>query len=332
VVGGALAQVVVPAETGRAGVRLPPAADPAPPLPAGAELDLPGLTPHVTQNGDFYKIDISLRSPHLAVSAWRLPITGLVDEPRELRFEDLLAMPLVERRVTLACVSNPVGGEYVGNATWLGVPVRHVLEQVGVSPDADAVKSSGADGITIGTPLAALTDGRDAMLAVGMNGEPLPIDHGFPVRMVVPGLFGYVSATKWLTGFEVTRFVDFDAYWTPRGWSELGPVKTGTRIDLPDGEVEAGAQSIAGVAWHQHLGIVRVEVQVDGGAWQEAELATEDSVDTWRQWRLEWDAEPGEHLIVARATDGAGQVQTAVRGEPAPDGATGWPSVTVDVR
>ncbi|MDO7868351.1 molybdopterin-dependent oxidoreductase [Nocardioides jiangxiensis] len=331
VVAGAGLPRLVPAATGRGGVVLPRAADPAGPLPRGVDFRLPGLTPHLTPNDDFYRIDIALISPRLNVDDWKLRVRGLVDEPLELSYRDLLAMPLVERRVTIACVSNPVAGEYIGNATWLGVRVADVLERAGVRAGADAVQSRGADGITIGTPLAALTDGRDALLAIGINGQPLPIDHGFPVRMIVPGLYGYVSATKWITELEVTRFADFSAYWTDRGWAPQGPIKTGCRIDLPGDDVTAGDVTVAGVAWAQHRGIGKVEVRVDDGAWQVAELATADGIDTWRQWRWTWPAAPGTHRLQARATDLAGATQTSAVADVAPDGATGYPTIHVRV-
>jgi DMSO/TMAO reductase YedYZ molybdopterin-dependent catalytic subunit len=321
----------VPAETGRAGISLPRATDPAPRLARGADFGLRGLTPHVVSSDDFYRIDIALFPPRLNVDDWKLRVRGMVDKPFELTYRELLAMPLVERRVTLACVSNPVGGEYIGNATWLGVRLADVLERAGVKAGADAVQSRGADGITIGTPLAALTDGRDALLAIGMNGKPLPVKHGFPVRMVVPGLYGYVSATKWLSELEVTRFADFTAYWTQRGWAPEGPVKTGCRIDLPGDSVKAGDVTVAGVAWAQHRGIGKVEVRVDDGPWQTAELATEDTIDTWRQWRWTWPASRGTHRLEARATDLAGATQTGRVVDVAPDGATGYPSVEVHV-
>ncbi|WP_243640564.1 molybdopterin-dependent oxidoreductase [Nocardioides jejuensis] len=331
VVTGAGVPRLVPAATGRGGVVLPAAADPAGPVPRGADFRLPGLTPHLTPNDDFYRIDIALIPPRLNVDDWKLRVRGLVDEPFDLTYRELLAMPLVERRVTIACVSNPVAGEYIGNATWLGVRVSDVLERAGVRAGADAVQSRGSDGITIGTPLAALTDGRDALLAIGMNGQPLPIDHGFPVRMIVPGLYGYVSATKWITELEVTRFADFSAYWTDRGWAPQGPIKTGCRIDLPGDGAQAGDVTVAGVAWAQHRGIGKVEVRVDDGPWQVAELAAADGIDTWRQWRWTWPAEPGTHRLQARATDLAGATQTSAVADVAPDGATGYPSVEVHI-
>jgi len=331
VAAGAGVPELLPAATGRHTVRIPRAADRPGPLPRAADLRLPGLSPYLTPNEDFYKIDISLRSPRLQVDDWHLPVAGLVDNPLDLTYRDLLDMPLVERRVTLACVSNPVGGDLVGNATWTGVRLADVLDRADVRDGADAVLSTGADGITIGTPLEALTDGRDALLAIGMNGEPLPVDHGFPVRMVVSGLYGYVSATKWLTGLEVSRFADFSAYWTQRGWAPQGPIKTGCRIELPGGEVSSGQVTVAGVAWAQHRGIGRVEVRVDGGPWQQAELAAYDGPDTWRQWRWTWDAEPGTYVVEARASDREGLPQTGEEAPVLPDGATGYPRVDVTV-
>ncbi len=317
----------------RSATKLPPPTSAAAPLAAGASLSVAGITPYLTANKDFYRIDTALMVPQVPAAKWTLKIHGLVDNEIELTFADLLDMPLIERRVTLTCVSNEVGGEYVGNATWLGVRIADLLEQVGVSADADAVKSTAVDGFTIGTPLAALTDGRDAMIAIGMNGEPLPLDHGFPARMVVPGLYGYVSATKWLVDMEVTRFEDFTAYWTDRGWAAEAPIKTMSRIDVPAGfaEVKAGKVAVAGVAWAQHTGIKAVDVRLDDGDWQPARLATEDTVDTWRQWVYAWDATPGPHTLQVRATDTTGYTQTGRQAPPAPDGATGWHSVEVTV-
>lgn len=312
-------------------VAIPAAVSPAASLPAGAELRIDGLTPHLTPVEDFYRIDIALLTPRVDVADYRLKIHGLVDSPVELTYEDLLAMPLYERRVTICCVSNEVGGDLIGNATWTGVRIRDVLKRVGLSPEADAVKSTGADGITIGTPLEALTDGRDSLLAIAQEGEPLTQEHGFPVRMVVPGLYGYVSATKWLTELEVTRFADFRAYWTDRGWSAEGPIKTECRIDIPGGDVMPGERTIAGVAWAQHRGVSKVEVRIDDNPWQPATLAAEDSIDTWRQWTYRWDATEGEHRIQARAYDRTGTPQTAAEAPPAPDGATGYPTRTVNV-
>ena len=306
----------------------------APPLARAMTLDVPGITPYLTSNRDFYRVDTALQVPDVPVDQWRLRVHGLVDRELDLSFDDLLSRRLVERRITLTCVSNPVGGEYVGNATWIGVPVRDLLREAGVREGADAVRSRSADDFTAGTPLTALLDDdRDALLAVAMNGEPLPLEHGFPVRMVTPGLYGYVSATKWLVDLEVTRFADFEAYWTSRGYAAQAPIKTSSRIDVPRSfaRVKTGRVPVAGVAWSQDRGIGYVDVRVDGGPWQRARLAEEDNVDTWRQWVWEWDATPGSHLLEVRATDASGYTQTADRAPIAPDGSTGWHSVNVTV-
>ncbi|MEU7751587.1 molybdopterin-dependent oxidoreductase [Micromonospora sp. NPDC049171] len=318
----------------RDAIRLPAPVAPAPALPAGADLSLTQLAPYVTPNFGFYRIDTALVVPQVDPDTWRLRIHGRVGTERTYSYADLLARPLVERYVTLACVSNEVGGDLIGNARWLGVPLRELLDEVEPDADADQVVGRSVDGWTCGTPTAALRDGRDALLAVGMNGEPLPVEHGFPVRMVVPGLYGYVSACKWVTELELTRFADFDAYWVPRGWSAQGPIKTQSRIDTPRGRnrLTTGPVTVAGVAWAQHRGISRVEVRVDGGPWQQAALAPAVSVDTWVQWSWRWDATPGEHRLQVRATDATGETQTERTQDVAPDGATGWHTVTVTVR
>jgi DMSO/TMAO reductase YedYZ molybdopterin-dependent catalytic subunit len=240
---------------------------------------------------------------------------------------------MIERYATLACVSNEVGGDLIGNARWLGVPVKDLLDEAGPLDGADQVVSRSVDGFTAGTPTAAFLDGRDAMLAVGMNGEPLPVAHGFPVRLVVPGLYGYVSATKWLAELELTSFADYDAYWVRRGWARQAPVKTQSRIDTPRSRatLRRGRVVVAGVAWAQHRGVSGVEVRVDDGPWRAASLGAVPSIDTWRQWTVEWDAPPGRHRLEVRATDNAGQVQPAEERPPEPDGATGWHHVDVTV-
>ncbi|MEU8129106.1 molybdopterin-dependent oxidoreductase [Micromonospora sp. NPDC049049] len=318
----------------RDAIRLPAPVAPAPAVPAGADLSLTQLAPYVTPNFGFYRIDTALVVPQVDPDTWRLRIHGRVARERTYSYADLLARPLVERYVTLACVSNEVGGDLIGNALWLGVPLRELLDEVEPDDDADQVVGRSVDGWTCGTPTAALRDGRDALLAVGMNGEPLPVEHGFPVRVVVPGLYGYVSACKWVTELELTRFADFDAYWVPRGWSPQGPIKTQSRIDTPRGRnrLTAGPVTVAGVAWAQHRGIRRVEVRVDDGPWQEAALAPTVSVDTWVQWSWRWDATPGEHRLQVRATDATGETQTERTQDVVPDGATGWHTVTVTVR
>lgn len=303
-------------------------------VPEGAELDIPGLSPLITPNADFYRVDTALTVPTVDPATWRLTIDGMVDRRVELTFDELLEMGLDEYVITLTCVSNEVGGELVGNASWLGVPIRDVLRLAGPQPDADMVLSRSVDGFTASTPLSSLTDdGVDAILAVAMNGEPLPLEHGFPVRMVVPGLYGYVSATKWLRQLTVTTFAADEAYWTPRGYSATAPIKFSSRVDTPKPgkPVSAGRAPIAGVAWAQTVGIERVEVSIDDGEWQQATLATPINDDTWVQWHLEWDAEPGTHYVMVRATDREGNLQVEERTPIAPDGSTGWHRILITV-
>ncbi len=310
----------------RRAVKLPAPVVAASPVPQGAEFDIAGLADLVTPNDRFYRIDTALIVPDVDPADWRLRVHGMVANEFELTWDELLALPLEESWTTLTCVSNEVGGTLIGNARWLGYPIRELLDRAGPLADADMVLSRSVDGFTASTPLEALTDGRNAILAVGMNGTPLPLEHGFPVRMVVPGLYGYVSATKWVTELEVTRFDRATAYWTTRGWSERGPIKLESRIDVPRKAqgLRAGDTVIAGVAWHQGVGIAGVEVQVDDGPWQQAQLASAISDDTWVQWSMPWTATVGDHLIRCRATGKDGQTQTDQRRPPAPDGATGW--------
>jgi DMSO/TMAO reductase YedYZ molybdopterin-dependent catalytic subunit len=300
-------------------------------IPASAGLDVAGLSPVITPNADFYRIDTALSVPQIDPGDWSLRIHGLVAQEVTLSWSELLALPLEESVTTLACVSNEVGGDLIGTARWLGYPLRELLARAQPREDADMVLSTSQDGFTAGTPLEALTDERNAILAVGMNGEPLPFEHGFPVRMVVPGLYGYVSATKWVVDFEVTRFADARAYWTDRGWSERGPIKLESRIDVPGrgASIPAGDTVIAGVAWQQHVGVAKVEVQIDGGAWQKATLARAISDDTWVQWMLPWTAASGQHSIRCRATNADGETQTPQLAPPAPDGATGWHTISI---
>jgi DMSO/TMAO reductase YedYZ molybdopterin-dependent catalytic subunit len=315
------------ARTAREALGLPAPKEPAPPLPAGVDAPVEGMPPFVTSNESFYRIDTALVVPRVEPSEWRLSVHGMVDRELALTFDDLLAMDLVEAYATLTCVSNEVGGNLAGNARWLGVPLRTVLEQAGPLPDADMVLSTSSDGFSASTPLEVLVDGRNALLAVGMNGEPLPLEHGFPVRMVVPGLYGYVSATKWVVDLEITRFADAAAYWTVRGWSERGPVKTASRIDVPrhNARVPAGTVALGGTAWVQHRGIRSVQVSIDDGPWADAVLAAEANVDTWRQWSYQWEgASSGTHTARVRAVDGRGVEQTGQERPPVPDGATGW--------
>ncbi|WP_371029149.1 molybdopterin-dependent oxidoreductase [Pseudoclavibacter sp. JSM 162008] len=316
----------------REAIALPAAAVKAAAVPAGAQFDIPGLPPVVTPNADFYRIDTALSVPLVNPEGWSLRIHGLVDNEVTITWDELLALPLEESITTLMCVSNEVGGGLIGNALWLGYPLRDLLKRAGPQADADMVLSKSADGWTASTPIGALTDDRNAILAVGMNGEPLPAEHGFPVRMVVPGLYGYVSATKWVVDLEVTRFDRVNAYWTDRGWSAEGPIKIGSRIDVPSaGSLNAGPTTIAGFAWQQHTGIEAVEVQIDDGEWMPTELAAPISDDTWLQWKLDWDAPAGEHSVRVRATSSDGEVQTDARADVVPDGATGHHEIKVNV-
>ncbi|GAB3209142.1 molybdopterin-dependent oxidoreductase [Nocardia tengchongensis] len=318
----------------RADVQLPTPTGAEPPIDPGADLKLPGLTPYLTSNSDFYRIDTALTVPQVSKDDWSLRIHGMVDHEIRLSYADLAARTPIERLITLTCVSNPVGGELIGNARWLGYRLDELIAQAGPHPDADMVLSRSIDGFTAGSPLAVLTDGRDAMLAVGMNGEPLPTAHGYPARLVVPGLYGYVSATKWVTELEITRFDRAEAFWTKRGWSARGPIKTECRIDTPRGRgLAPGKITIAGVAWAQHRGIRGVEVRIDQGDWQPARLAAAPSIDSWVQWAFDWDAPAGSgvHTVWARATDGTGETQTDQQQDVVPDGATGYPSLSVRI-
>jgi DMSO/TMAO reductase YedYZ molybdopterin-dependent catalytic subunit len=307
-------------------------------VPAGVDLRIPGLTPFVTPNASFYRVDTDLVLPQLSPDTWTLTIDGMVDRELEISFADLLRMPLTEADITLVCVSNQVGGTYNGNARWLGVPLAGLLRRAGVQAGADQVLSSAADGMTISTPVETIMDGpppggQSALLAVGMNGRPLPVAHGFPARMIVPGLYGYVSATKWVTRLTLTTFARQKAYWTQRGYSDHAPIKTESRIDVPKplAQVKAGPVTVAGVAWAPHKGIEAVEVSTDNGPWHQATLAAADGIDTWRQWRWDWDAAPGLHQLRVRATDKTGATQTSQRAGPVPNGASGWDSTVVTV-
>ncbi len=313
--------------------RLVPADSPAAfTTPGTPSFPIDGLSPYIVPSGDFYRIDTALVVPQVDVAHWKLSVTGKVDHPFTLTFDDLQALDQVEEAVTLSCVSNDVGGDLVGNARWQGVPLRTLLARAGVQKGGTQIVGRSVDGFTVGFPTAALDDGRTALVAVGMNGEPLPTVHGFPARLVVAGLYGYVSATKWLSEIELTGLDDFDAYWVPLGWSKEAPVKTQSRIDVPKGStVKAGTTPIAGVAWAPDRGIRKVEVQVDDGPWTEAQLAHVLSKDTWCEWMLPWDATPGTHTLRVRATDGTGDTQTSKEAPPEPDGATGWHTRKVKV-
>ncbi|MGW2825727.1 molybdopterin-dependent oxidoreductase [Streptomyces sp. NPDC001443] len=327
------------AVTSRKKLVLPSPGSPAQPIPKRAGLRVPGISPFVTPNSDFYRVDTALVVPKVDATTWRLRIHGKgVRRPGTYSFDDLLRRELIERDITLTCVSNEVGGPYAGNARWIGVRLADLLTECGIEPPsrggaADQLVSRSVDGMTIGSPVEDLMDGRDAMLALGMNGEPLPFDHGFPVRMVVPGLYGFVSACKWIGDIELTTFDSYDPYWVKRGWARRAPIKTESRIDTPKpfARPKAGTVMVAGVAWAQHRGIDKVEVRIDDGPWQEADPAAEDTRDTWRQWSLPWQATKGSHTLTVRATDRTGTVQTDKRARTIPDGASGWHSVVVTV-
>ncbi len=317
----------------RAATRLTRAAHPLPPPPAADSFRIAGLTPLVTPNAGFYRVDTAFVPPSVDPVSWRLSLDGMVDRPLTFRYEDLMAMPQEEAYITLCCVSDPVGGSLIGNALWQGVRLARLLALAGVRHGADQLVGRSVDGFTAGFPTALALDGRAALVALGMNGEPLPIVHGFPARLIVPGLYGYVCATKWLTEIRLTTLSSFTAYWEQRGWGPPAPVATESRIDVPrDGAaLSPGEVTVAGVAWAQHRGIRGVQVRVDGGPWRAAELAGELSIDTWRQWRYRWTATRGRHTLAVRATDAGGRVQTARTVPPFPDGATGYPSVRVTV-
>ncbi|HSP28447.1 MAG TPA: molybdopterin-dependent oxidoreductase [Ilumatobacteraceae bacterium] len=328
---GRLLQQRFEVSTERSAISLPRVDAPAPVLPADVQLPLDGLGPFVTPNADFYRIDTALVVPQVSKDSWRLKIGGMVDNPMELTFDDLLARPQVERYVTLSCVSNPIGGDLIGNALWQGVLLRDVLEEAGVQPEATQIVSRSIDDWTAGTPTEIVMDGRDALLAIAMNGEPLPARHGYPVRMVVPGLYGYVSATKWVTEIEMTRWEDYDAYWVPRGWSKRGPIKTMSRVDTDRRGATPSDVIVGGVAWAIHRGVSRVEVRSDGGEWFEADLGGVPSSDTWVQWMATLDLEPGRHMVESRAFDGDGVPQTEETAPVAPNGAQGYPRRWIDV-
>ena len=301
--------------------------------PPGVSAGVEGVASWRTDQDDFYRIDTALAIPQILPEDWRLKVHGMVDREITLTYQDLVDRGLAEHWLTLCCVSNEVGGDLISNAWFSGVLISDLLADLGVSPDADAVLSKSQDGWTCGTPLTTLTDDRNAMLAIAMNGEPLTPEHGFPVRMVVPGLYGYVSATKWVIDMEVTRFEDFSAFWTERGWSAEGPIKTQSRIDVPSGgsSLKAGDVAIGGVAWAQTTGISKVEVRIDDGDWTEAKLAADGSIDSWRQWSYVWSAEDGDHQLQVRATDASGYTQTGDEADVVPDGATGWHTIDVSI-
>ena len=318
----------------RSSIHIPKATDPAPPLPAGVNLNIPNLSPYVTSNSSFYRVDTAIVLPQVDPSSWQLHIHGMVDREISITFAELLRRPLIEHYVTLTCVSDPVDGPYIGNAKWLGASLADLIRSARPQAGATQLLCTSVDGFTSGTPIETVLDGREALLAVAMNGTALPVEHGFPARMVVPGLYGYVSATKWVTDIKVTTYQAEVAYWAQRGWSAQAPIKTESRIDVPlsGSSIKGGRTAVAGVAWAQHKGIAAVEVRVDGGSWHEAKLAAVPGVDTWRQWVWYWNATPGNHLVEARATDETGYTQTTAQAPPEPNGASGYPSTQVTVK
>lgn len=314
-----------------------PGVDPSNADVVTADTDFDGLdngeTTFITPNDDFYRIDTALSFPTVDLGEWRLRIGGMVDKEIELSYDDISALTQIERTITICCVSNEIGGPYIGNATWQGVLLTELLDMVGVREGAEQLFSRSIDGWTCGFPIDVARDGRDAMLAIGMNGEPLPLMHGFPARLIVPGIYGYVSATKWISEIEINRWSDAEGYWVPRGWAREAPIKTQSRIDVPrrGQKIDSGPTKIAGVAWAQHTGVAKVEVRVDEGEWIEATLSEDLTDDAWRLWSVDWTATPGRHNIRVRATDKSGYTQTEEVASVAPDGATGWHTRTVDV-
>ena len=321
----------------RMNVALPAATNTLDPIPSGVSVGVDGVAPFVTPNADFYRIDTALTVPQVPTEGYELRVTGMVDRELSLSFDDLLRRQVVEHDITLTCVSNTIGGELIGNARWTGVRLDELLAEAGVDPAATQVVGRSIDGYTCGFPIEAVTDGRNALVAFGMNGEPLPLEHGFPVRLIVPGLYGYISATKWLTEIELTTFEDFEQYWVPRGYADRAPIKLMSRIDSVDGlgtltrNVD-GTAAIGGVAWAQTRGISAVEVQLDDGPWQPCELGAALNDDTWRQWAFRWTpTATGRSSIRCRAIDGDGVIQTDERTEPLPNGASGHHQIVVFV-
>lgn len=328
---GAVGQRLSAPSTAASSITLPAPQQPLPALVAGIEGQVKGISAFRTPVDRFYRIDTALVIPRVDVDSWRLEVDGDVEQPFTLTFEELLKLPMIERDITLNCVSNEVGGPYIGSTRWLGVRVKDLLDRARVKQGVEQILSESTDGMTISTPLEALTDDRDAMVAIAMDGKPLTAKHGFPARLITPGLYGYVGATKWLTKLTATTYAAEKAYWTKRGWAEKAEVKTQARIDTPAGlaTYPPGKVAIGGVAWAQQRGIKEVEVRVDDGPWQKATLGPDANIDYWRQWYWIWDAKPGRHDLTVRATDATGQPQTDKRAEPFPDGAAGYHSIVV---
>ena len=315
-------------------VRLPAPADAAGVFPRGIEGQLRGITPLRTSNSSFYRVDTNLTVPRVNADHWQLEIDGMLERPMTISYPQLMAMPMIERDITLTCVSNEVGGQYVGAARWQGVRLVDLLDRVGVRSGADQLLSTAVDGFQIGTPMEVVRDGRDAMIAVGMNGQPLPATHGFPARMIVPGLYGFVSATKWLTKLTATTYAKDVSYWTKRSWATFAPIKMSSRVDTPRplSTIKAGMTAIGGVAWAQRIGIAVVEVSIDNGPWQKSRLGPDVGLDYWRQWYLPWNATSGRHSFKVRATDRKGALQVSARAKPFPNGSSGIQEVVVFVQ
>ena len=314
-------------------VKLPVPADAAGAFPQGVEGTVRGITPLRTSNAAFYRVDTNLTVPRVNADRWTLEIDGMVDKPMTITYAELMAMPMIERDITLTCVSNEVGGGYVGAARWQGVRLADLLKRAGVRSGSDQLLSTAVDGFQIGTPMEVVLDGRDAMIAVGMNGQPLPAIHGFPARLVTPGLYGFVSATKWLAKLTATTYAKDVAYWTERDWATDAPIKMSSRVDTPRplSTIKAGMTAIGGVAWAQRIGIAQVEVSIDDGPWQKTKLGPDVGLDYWRQWYLPWRATPGRHAVKVRATDRKGALQISQRAKPFPSGSSGIQEVIVFV-
>jgi DMSO/TMAO reductase YedYZ molybdopterin-dependent catalytic subunit len=334
VVGAVITRLVHSVAADRNTFTLPHPRTPAPPIPAEVQPKGVALPSFITAGTDFYRVDTALSVPQLSHGDWRLRIHGMVDREATYSFGDLADFEVVEQVTTLTCVSNPVGGKLISTGIWTGYRVADLLAAARVHADADMVLSTSIDGFTAGTPVEALTDGRGALLAVGLNGQPLPIEHGYPARLVVPGLYGYVSATKWVVDLELTRFDRAQAYWTRQGWAPQAPIKTESRIDVPKGgqQVPMGSVVFGGIAWAQNRGVRAVEVRIGGGGWQPAQLGASYSNQTWRLWSFPWAAKsPGKQTISVRATDNTGATQTEAEAGSVPDGATGWHTVNFTV-
>jgi DMSO/TMAO reductase YedYZ molybdopterin-dependent catalytic subunit len=326
-------ELIVRGRTRLADIALPKPANPQPPLPTGLEEEFPSLSSFRTPNSRFYRVDTKLAVPIVDPDDWELRIDGDVDRELTFSYDDLRRMEIVEHDITLTCVSNEVGGKLVGAARWTGVPLGALLDQAGVGTRADQILSTDVEGFTISTPLEVALDGRNSMVALGMNGEVLPRKHGFPARLVVPGLYGFVGATKWLNRLTLTTYDAATAYWTDRGWATDAPIKLSSRIDTPRplATLAPGRVAVGGVAWAQHHGVAKVEVRIDGGPWQEARLGPSAGIDYWRQWHFPWDAQAGRHELAVRCTDRDGNVQTAERATPFPDGSSGIQEIVVMV-